>query len=305
MTGRSAHSGFFPPEDCDLSRPVFHDAELQAEFDRCGYVVVDLLDDARVAQLYGAYTAAAESAAGVNPPGAYNDTYGEFSIIHSWPDLRRKVFDLSCSVIGPAADQLLVDHVPLYANYVNKPPGSGVVPTHQNFSVVDESRFTSVSVWVALVDCVVANGTLWMGDGSHRDLRGLRGPWSYAAYSEIDDAQLGELLRPVDVRAGQAMILDDAVIHYSPPNSTADRRLAVQFVMIPQEAEPRWCQQVSETGDESGRIAVDVWRIDDTAYFFGMENGVGDPRHGTVIERLELPATQISPETLRSVVNAA
>jgi len=279
---------------------VLRDPALQRELDERGYVVTDLLHPPEVQELYSAYATAAASAEGVNPQGAYNDTYAEFSVIHSRPGFRREAFDLISRIIGPRADALLAGYRPLYANYVNKPPGSGVVPTHQNFSVVDETAYQSVSVWVALVDCVVSNGAMWMGDGSHLGLRGPRGMWSYEAFSGIEQPLIDELLTPVSVAAGQAVILDDATIHYSPPNRSSTRRLAIQFVMVPEEADALWFQQV---GGDGGRIQVDVWKVEQ-GFFFGLWEGVGDPEHGEVVARIEVLTPRFDLDTLRAVIRA-
>jgi hypothetical protein len=293
--------GVFAASDCDLSRPVFTDPRLQEEFDRRGYVVVDLLDPTEVAALSTTYRRAAEGDRGVNPPGAYNDTYAEFSFVHSWPDFRRQAFDHITELVGPRADALLVDHRPLLANFVNKPPGTGVVPAHQNLSVVDESRYQSVSVWVALVDCVVDNGAMLLGDRTNRGLRGRRGMWSYEVFGGVQDALVEEFLRPVVAEAGQAVILDDAVIHCSPPNRTAEQRLAIQLVMVPAEADALFFQQVGTEGDA---LAVDVWQIEE-GFFFDFWDGMGDRSFAEAVTRIEVPVPHFDVPTLRALIPAA
>ena len=58
-------------------------------------------------------------------------------------------FDTITSVAGPRATELLVGHRPLVANFVNKLPGTGVVPMHQNWSVVDDGthEVLATGVW--------------------------------------------------------------------------------------------------------------------------------------------------------------
>lgn len=263
--------------------------------------MVDLLDPVATADLTATYTEAADGDLGVNPPGAYNDTYAEFSFVHSWPDFRRRAFDRIAQALGPPADALLTSYRPLLANFVNKPPGTGVVPAHQNLSVVDESRYQSVSVWVALVDCVVDNGTMFLGDRTHRGLRGRRGMWSYAVFGDVEDALVDEFLRPVAVRAGQAVIMDDAVIHYSPPNQTAEQRLAVQLVMVPAEADALFFQQVSAEPDP---LVVDVWRVEEP-FFFDFWDGMGDREFGEVLGRIEVPVPHFEIAELRALIPTA
>ena len=291
--------GFLGTEACQLDRPILRDRELQAEFEDRGYVVVPLLDPQEVEALVSGYDRLALELDGSSAPEDYNDTYAEFSIIHSRPEFRRRAYDLITSVLVPVVERHLIDMRPLIANFVNKPPGTGIVPTHQNFSVVDEAEHRSVSVWVALVDCVLDNGAMSMLEGSHRTLRSRRGMWAYQAFSQIDQQELDPKLTPVEVRAGDAVILDDALVHYSPPNQTGERRLAIQFVMIPQEARPLWFQQVGTTDQD---LDIDVWEIDER-YFFEFWHGDGDERYGTHAARITLPKVDLDLAMLEGLLD--
>jgi ectoine hydroxylase-related dioxygenase (phytanoyl-CoA dioxygenase family) len=293
--------GFLPADACDIDRPILRDPALQATFEQVGYVVLPFLGAEEVATLVDGYDRLAAELDGSSAPDDYNDTYAEFSIIHSRPEFRRRAYDLITSVLEPVAGCHLVDMRPMIANFVNKPPGTGVVPTHQNFSVVDEAEYRSVSVWVALVDCVLENGAMSMLNGSHRTLRGRRGMWAYQAFSQIDQGQLDPMLTPVEVRAGDAVILDDALVHYSPPNQTDERRLAIQFVMIPREARPLWFQQVGATDDG---LDIEVWEIDER-YFFEFWHGDGDERYGTRADRIVLPKVDLDLAMLEQLLDPA
>ncbi|MEI7886391.1 MAG: phytanoyl-CoA dioxygenase family protein [Actinomycetes bacterium] len=292
--------GFLPRDSCNLERAVLRDPDQQGEFDRLGYVVMPLLSLGQVEQLVSGYDSIAESLGGASRPEDYNDTYAEFSIIHSRPEFRRQAFDLITSVLGPEAQKVLVDYRPLIANFVNKLPGTGVVPTHQNLSVVDESRYASVSVWVALVDCVLDNGAMSLLEGSHRSLRSRRGMWAYQAFGGIEQAIMGELLTRVEVPAGHAVILDDALVHYSPPNQTDHRRLAIQLVMAPQEVKTLWHQQV---GTNEDGLDVQVWEIDER-FFFEFWHGDGDDRYGKKVDRITLPSVSLAIEDLQGLLGS-
>ena len=292
--------GFLPIESCRVDRAVFRNPEQQAEFDRKGYVVMPLLSLGQVDQLVSGYDSIAESLGGASRPEDYNDTYAEFSIIHSRPEFRRQAFDLITSVLGPEAQKVLVDYRPLIANFVNKLPGTGVVPTHQNLSVVDESRYASVSVWVALVDCVLDNGAMSLLEGSHRSLRSRRGMWAYQAFGGIEQGIIDELLTRVEVPAGHAVILDDALVHYSPPNQTDHRRLAIQLVMAPQEVKTLWHQQI---GTNEDGLDVQVWEIDER-FFFEFWHGDGDDRYGQKVDRITVPSVSLAIEDLQELLGS-
>lgn len=280
-------------------RPLLGDAGAQAALERDGYVVVDLLAPDEVVGLRDLYRARA-AGGGHNPPGAYDDTYAEFSIVHSTPAFRQEAFDAITAVIAPRADEHLVDCRPVVANFVNKPTGTGVVPVHQNMSLVDEAAHRSLSVWVALVDCTEANGTLEVVPGSHV-LRGRRGVWAYAAFSEATDELVGRDLVPVPIRAGQAIVLDDALVHYSAPNAGDEDRLAIQLVMVPSEAEALSFEVVAEDGDE---LEVEELRVE-PAYFWDFWEGRGDRAHAHARRRLRVPRPCVTADELRAAVAAA
>lgn len=268
------------------------DPALEAVVEDQGWVVVPLLSADEVAELTAFYHRHA-STGELNPPGAFNPTYAEFTVIHSSPDFRAEAYDTIVEVVGRRAAPLLDGYRPIVANFVNKLPGQGVVPMHQNWSVVDETRFRSLSVWVALVDCDGRNGALEMLAGSHRVFDQPRGMWAYEAFSEVaEDLRLSMV--QVDVRAGDAVILDDALVHYSPPNSTPDDRLAIQLIMVPEQAPARFYQRVDSNDDE---MVVDVWEVDHR-FFFDFWHGAGDTRFGQVIERVTLPSSKVDAATI-------
>lgn len=263
------------------------DEELEALVEERGWVAMPLLEPAEVDELTNFYNSHAAKG-DLNPPGAFNPDYAEFSVIHSSPSFRSAAFDKIVEIVGSRVEPLLDSYRPLVANFVNKLPGQGVVPMHQNWSVVDESRFRSVSVWVALVDCDEHNGTLEMLAGSHHSFPQPRGMWAYEAFSDIAESIRSEL-EQVEVAAGHAIVLDDGLVHYSPPNSSPRNRLAIQLIMVPIDAEARFYQQVGVDGD---RMVVDVWEVGHR-FFFDFWHGEGDARFGRVVDQITLPNSRL------------
>jgi ectoine hydroxylase-related dioxygenase (phytanoyl-CoA dioxygenase family) len=112
------------------------------------------------------------------------------------------------------------------------------MPVHQDWTMVDETRFRSLSLWVPLCDVSVENGALAVLPGSHAVLTGMRpnpgGPPSLP--NPVDG--VGPLsITSVPMRAGSCLVFDHAVLHGSPPNTLDDPRIALVLAAAPRAAQ--------------------------------------------------------------------
>ncbi|MDX2000845.1 MAG: phytanoyl-CoA dioxygenase family protein [Chitinophagales bacterium] len=217
---------------------MFRDAKMQETFERMGYVTVDFLNAAEVEQMKNAYFELESIKGGMRKE--YDVTFDteheityDFTFTDSNPNYKQAVFDRITDLFMPIADQYLNNYQPIIANFINKNPSKGEVPLHQNWAFVDEYKYTSVSVWCPLVDSNIHNGTLQMVDGSHKRFAPVRGPLIPWELEDLKDTIIKEYLVPMNIKAGQAVILDDSIIHYSALNNTNGLRLAIQLIMIP------------------------------------------------------------------------
>ncbi|MCB1598529.1 MAG: phytanoyl-CoA dioxygenase family protein [Xanthomonadales bacterium] len=222
-------------------RRVFNDASLQKTFDRKGYVQTPFLDARQVRSLKQAYfdtlghSGGSLLAAEADFKSSSEITY-EFTFIDRNPAYKRLVFDILTAALDGPQRQLLDDYRPIIANFIHKKPDGGEVPLHQNWAFVDERRCTSVSIWCPLVDSCEANGTLQFVEGSHKRFGEMRGPMVPWELSQIQREIIDEHLAPAqDIAAGQAVVLDDSIVHYSNINRTEGLRLAIQLILVPRE----------------------------------------------------------------------
>jgi ectoine hydroxylase-related dioxygenase (phytanoyl-CoA dioxygenase family) len=220
---------------------VFLDDQLQEEFEKKGVVKIKLLSDEEVGILKELHKRQ-------NPNERFNthnandaNVSYHFSFLDSNKDLKTAVFNEVSKLVQPRLDKVLDNYEPLVINFVNKEPGFGEVPCHQNWDFVDERKFVSVSVWCALVDVTENDGALEFIEGTHQLYRNevLRSPsipWYFKEY--IEDLK-SDFLKPIEVKAGEVLIFDDSIIHYSKVNKGKTDRLVVQIIAKPKAAQAK------------------------------------------------------------------
>lgn len=134
------------------------------------------------------------------------------------------------------AERNLIDYRVVVGNFVVKmPEGDSVMPMHQDWSMVDETKYVSLNLWFALTDTNVANGAIHVLRGSHRlrgSARGTQLEPSFTYPGQIPYSELAYL----PMQAGQVLVHDHRTLHCSPPNRTNQRRLATAIAMVPKEA---------------------------------------------------------------------
>src|SRR5690606_6277030 len=98
---------------------------------------------------------------------------------------------------------------------------------HQDWTVVDESREVALNIWTPFCDITMNNGHLMVLPGSHyKHYPTLRAP-TLPQFFQYDLSIVMEELVPVLVKAGEAVILNQSIIHYSPPNISGEIRKAI------------------------------------------------------------------------------
>ena len=212
-------------------RPTFSDPELQAELDRTGWVVVPLLDVDEARDL----RATLERFVPPDPPPMFSPHRGD--TIEDRIAMSEIVAD---RLLGPTQD-LIPDHRPLMASIIAKRPGAdSELPLHRDWNFVDESRFTSVLVWVALEDVSPDNGGLYAVAGSHRLGQTYRGsgPGEWPPSEDgVRDELVERYLTHIEVPTGHACIFDNSILHGSLPNSSDRIRIVAAATLAPIEAD--------------------------------------------------------------------
>jgi len=209
-------------------RRIFFDDNLEKEISVKGFVVIDkLLDSSACDKLISDFKIHK-----VNDDRAFT--------ISNWNndiEYRSNTFQAIKEVVLPRIIPFLDAFYPVMGVYTVKSSGKkSDMLLHQDWSLVDESKYRSVSVWVALCDMDSHNGNLQLGERSHLYCGYPRGmnipvPFEHIRFDYY------KYLTDVPLKKGDAIIFDHRVIHASPENLSTDLRLAAVLALIPEEAE--------------------------------------------------------------------
>lgn len=247
-------------------RKVFNDTELQRQFDKDGYVRVPFISKEKVERLKKLFFETLPQSGGQISAGdvAITDvstiTY-DFTFIDKNPEYKKLVYDIITKEFAPEVEKYLANYKAIIANYIRKKTDGGEVPLHQNWAFVEERKCTSVSIWCPLVDGTVENGTLQVVPGSHKRFGEFRGPMVPWELDNIKNEIIENYLVPLETKAGDCVILDDSIVHYSAINKTNDLRLAIQLILIPAES-----YSVHYHLDYQKPHEVKVWEVDKDFY---------------------------------------
>jgi len=210
------------------SLPVLQDPSLERQLQRDGYVVVDLAPPQVVAELRALYH---QLDSGISE-GYYPSL---MSTDESYKDAtHRGVTDL----VWPLLSQVVEGYEPHLGVFMVKHPGPDTeVAPHQDWIIADESQRPSLSTWMPLTAVTERTGMMAVLPGSHRWLTGLRGSPSFptqweAVYERVRD----ELMVPVTIDVGQAMVYDIRLLHGTPANRSEDVRVVTSLYATPEGA---------------------------------------------------------------------
>lgn len=249
-------------------RRLLLDPEAEAAFTRQGFVQVPLLDEGQVDELKAAFERLHdEPGTGFVPDYLLPD-----------PELKRAADAALRPVVAPPVLALLDDAAVFMASFLMKwPDGSSALGLHRDWTYVDERRFRTAVVWIALddTDDQLDNGPLRVLPGSHRIVPRWRGTHTADPFGEHEGFIVEHCMQEVPARAGDAVIMDNRLLHCSAPNRSGRPRLAAAVAVRPAEAE---LLHPYQHGDR-----IDLHRVDDRFFLEhdpeGLKRG-GPPSYG-------------------------
>jgi hypothetical protein len=208
-------------------RQIFKNEQLDIQFKELGYIIVDLIDRKTALDLYKTC---------IQFQSNVNATFYT-SLWSSNVEYRKKVDNLILETLKEKVATLFFDYVPFFGDLLVKQPSLNKdFPIHQDWTFVDEEIFTSAYIWCPLQDVNYLNGNLQIVEKSHKFLDKIRGANVTVSYEKIKDKIASKYLKNIKLKAGQAIIFNQALLHASPPNRSLKTRIAMGLLMLPVEA---------------------------------------------------------------------
>ncbi|MCO5281055.1 MAG: phytanoyl-CoA dioxygenase family protein [Chitinophagales bacterium] len=203
-----------------------HNKQLQEE----GYAIVSFLNSSEVETLRKVFFEHHPQL----PEGMYASSHAlDFA-------LRKKMNDVIAQHCARAIEATFVNATALGATFMVKSKGAnGSLKPHQDWSIVDETKFNSYNIWLPLVDVNETNGTLLVLPKNHTFIKAIRGLNIPSCYDNVID-EVWKLLIPLNVKAGDAVVYDHRLLHASGLNQTDQTRLTIVYGVVSKNAEMRY-----------------------------------------------------------------
>ncbi|MBI3519102.1 MAG: phytanoyl-CoA dioxygenase family protein [Bacteroidetes bacterium] len=206
---------------------VFKDETLQTSLNTNGFVIVDFLNNEEINTLLDLYQSKHPN--GVT--GFYTSTFATDK------EYRKEVDQLIQSQMLRGINHYFDNYKIHCGSFIVKGTDEkSQLKMHQDMTLVDESIYTGINIWIPLIDLTTENGAIEILPNSHRLFQTYRGATIPDIYDGIE-IEVHKLMQPKYLKAGQAVIFDQSIIHYSPANKSDKTRPVINTFITHKDAE--------------------------------------------------------------------
>lgn len=215
------------------------DPILQRRFDNKGYVVIDFLEQSEIDILKKIYADF--------PANKVADF--QVSNYEKNPKKNRKIDLAIKNVIADKISLFIKDYKLLTGFFYVKFTGeSSAFYIHKDWNIVDESKYTSMHIWIPLSDTTIKNGNLFFCPYDYKKGLTYRGSpgFEFPKPSRLTEIINRFYKKDIFTKCGQAVIFDHKLTHGSNPNVTDEIRVVAGISIIPSNSSLiHYCQDLS------------------------------------------------------------
>jgi hypothetical protein len=211
---------------------LFISDELHQKVNKYGAVKIPFLSAEQVVELNAFYNE-------LHPNGELQSVYDDLHMT-SWCsdyDYKMKIKKKIAGMFDAAIQNIFKEYRTLNHIFIVKNQGKHTeFNLHQDWSVVDETKYPSYNIWVPLKDIKADSGCMRIVHGSHKLKSVIRGARNlYPDYSNLTQ-ELSSHITQYEMKAGEALVFFHNTIHGSPPNLTEKQRVVATASVIPKDA---------------------------------------------------------------------
>ncbi|MEZ4931458.1 MAG: phytanoyl-CoA dioxygenase family protein [Saprospiraceae bacterium] len=209
--------------------PIFKDPIQQELFDRQGFITLPFIDKDIVEKLDQVFDELHPQL----PDGGFIS--GSYSPDYNY---KKTASDNILQAFKKSYEKIFQNYHAIGGAFLFKMPSeNSELMMHQDWTIVDEGKYYALNVWVPLTDINEKNGALMVLPGSHfRSIQTLRAPTLPFFFSGNENI-LKEHLVPLYVKAGEAVIINQSLVHFSPANISGKIRKAITAGVVSQGAQ--------------------------------------------------------------------
>lgn len=216
-----------------LKKCVFKNEKLAAEFNEKGYVISGNIGKLLLNKVKKVYNELHTFS--TNEIGVFHTLYST--------DLnyRLRLNDALNGILKPTYNSLFTNYKVtanlIIAKFLHQDSAFGI---HQDTTGLDEDKFVPINVWIPLQDTAIDNGCLCLVPKSQNFAFPYRGTSFKGQFDEVTEEIIPFLL-PIKMKAGDILIFDNRMLHYSPPNTHKMPRVVVMSGIFHKDAEIITC----------------------------------------------------------------
>lgn len=233
-----------------MSKRIFKSKEHQEIFNRQGFITLPFLNVEELKFLNDTFD---ELHPSLNQEGFFSGSYSNDM------NYKKKVSDVIVKTFHRAYEKYFTNYQPFGGAFLFKVPGENSdLAIHQDWTIVDEEENVALNCWVPLQDIDETNGALHIVPGSHYDkYKSLRSP-TLPFFFSGNDQDVEAAAIPMYVKAGEAVILNQSVIHGSAPNHSNQIRKAITAGVKSKGAQMYFHYKVPDKDE------LEVFKMDDS-----------------------------------------
>ena len=200
-----------------LPHALIKDTDYAESLNKLGFCVVPLFTVAQLEQMRELYH-----------QNAIDNKVSGLIASHSKStgDQSRNVSSSIKDIVMPALQEAFEDFSFFMAGFMVKEGNTpGELPLHQDWNIVDESRFNSYQIWVPLDLSHAENGGMYVLPGSHQFFNNFRSG-SYGIPNIDTDEPLRPFITDMIIPPGSALVFHNSLFHASYPNHSSANRIS-------------------------------------------------------------------------------